>query len=430
MSRSPGIVHVTPEMAPYASTGGLAQVVGSLPPRLARSGCPVTVILPRYGAVDPARLRPLDVELEIPVGAARHAARVLCDPRRDDVRVLFLDVPTLYDRPRLYGERGRDYRDNAARFIALCRGALATIRALELPRDILHVHDWQTALIPVLVAAELDDDPFWRDTRTVLTIHNLAYQGRFWHLDMPLTGLPWALYTPRCLEYWNQINFLKGGIVTADAITTVSPRYAEEILQPEYGFGLEGVLRDRRDDLFGILNGIDRDAWDPATDPCLPARYSAERIQGKGRCKRAVLRELELDDELSRPLFGMVSRLVEQKGVDLVLKAIPAVMKRQDVALAVLGTGEPRLETALEAAASRWPGRVAARIDFDEGLSRRIFAGSDFALVPSRFEPCGLAQMYAMRYGSIPVATPVGGLADTVVDADEHPDSGNGLVIP
>jgi starch synthase len=320
-------------------------------------------------------------------------------------------------RRGLYGEGGRDYGDNAERFAFLTRAALAIPGATRLRPRIVHLNDWQTGLGPYLLAHEHADDPALAGARTVFTIHNLAYQGVFPKEVIPHLGLPWSAFRPDALEFYDRLSFMKAALVGADALTTVSPTYAREILEPEGGAGLDPVLRHRRDRLTGILNGIDAGEWDPATDPHLPARYSARSLAGKARCKAALQRELGLAERPDVPLLTMVSRLAEQKGVDLVAAALPELLAR-DVQLAILGSGDPAYEQALAAAARERPGRMAVRIGFDEALAHRLEAGGDAFLMPSRFEPCGLNQMYSLRYGTVPVVRAVGGLDDTVEDYD------------
>jgi starch synthase len=412
-------MHVAAEMSPLASTGGLGNVVGSLSGATAAAGIETTVVLPRYRGIAIEGATEL-ASVALGIGDRSMKARLL--QRGESPRLVLVDIPELFDRAELYGEHGGSYADNAARFIALSRAALEVAKLLR--PDIVHVHDWQAALLPVYLKEP--DAAISDDVRSVLTIHNLAYQGRFWAPDLALTGLGPAHFNPRFLEFFGDINLLKAGILAADAVTTVSPRYAGEILTPQFGEGLDGVLRDRQDDLHGVLNGIDTDEWDPQTDGRLAQQFSAAEMQGKAACKAALQAEVGLAVEPSIPLFGIVTRLAHQKGMDLLLDALPRVMKKP-TQWVVLGTGDPALERRLRATAKRHPGGAAACVTFDADLAHRIFAGSDFTVLPSRFEPCGLAQMYAMRFGTIPLATAVGGLADTVIEHDAG--EGNGFVI-
>lgn len=422
------ILMVASEAVPYAKTGGLADVVGALPGALARLGHHVKLVMPRYREVGT-------------VGTARHHLDLGLDGRRlevglvevevaDRYRVVFLDCDALYDREGLYGHAGTEHSDNAVRFGALCRAACEYGQQLEVPPSVVHVHDWQAALVPMLLRTRYAVDPAWRRVPVVLTIHNLAYQGLFPPDTMRALDLPPSLFSIEGLEYWNQVSFLKGGINFADVITTVSPTYARQILTPEHGEGFDGVLTQRCDRLSGIVNGIDSAVWDPCSDPLLPASYSAADVGPKREVKRAVLDRLGLpsdDVSLTRPLVGMVSRMVDQKGLDLIFEARTELMALP-VSWVILGTGEPRYEAMWRALAVAHPERVGARIGFDEPLAHLIEGGADLFLMPSRFEPCGLNQMYSMRYGTVPVVRATGGLADTVRDVESTTGPGTGFV--
>ncbi len=419
------VVMAASEVAPFAKVGGLGDVLGALPRALAQLGASVSVVVPLYRCVfqnlNGQPLEPLPLSVRVPIASRHVYGRIMRSKLpRSDVPVYFVDCPEYFDRPEVYGENGRDYPDSAERFIFFSRAALELWAALGLDPDIIHVHDWQTALIPVYVKEQLRPERnLFRKAGLVLTIHNLAYQGRFWHWDMLLTGLPWELFTWQKLEFEGHLNFLKGGIVYADAITTVSRTYAQEILTPEYGHGLDGVLRAFRDRLWGIVNGVDYDVWNPATDPHLPANYDIETVvEGKAKCKAHLQRELGLE-EREVPLVAQIGRLDPQKGWDLIEELADDLMRRE-VQYVALGTGQRRFEQWLEEFAARYPGRAAVRIAFDEALAHRIEAGADIFLMPSRFEPCGLNQLYSLRYGTVPVVHKVGGLADTVVDVNEE----------
>jgi starch synthase len=422
------VAMISSELAPFAKSGGLADAVAGLAGALARGGTEILVVLPKYRSVEAPGARAREDGIEVQVGGARLPVRLWRARLAAGLTLLLIDVPELFDRPGLYDDDGEAYADNLLRFAAFSRASLAALRIMGAPCDVLHAHDWQGALVPMVLKEELAEDPFFSASRSVLTIHNLAYQGQFPADQYARTGLDERYFTVRYGEFFGGVNLLKTGIVTADAITTVSSTYAREVLLPENGAGLDGVLRDRSDDFRGIRNGIDEQVWDPARDPYLACRYRAGAPQGKGKCRRALLEELGLSQQPDLPVFGMASRLVEQKGVDLLIDVIPRFAGR--ARWAIVGTGEPAFESALRDLAADHPGRVAARIAFDEGLAHRIQAGSDFLLMPSRFEPCGLSQMYAMRYGTIPVVSRVGGLVDTVVDVDEHPDAATGVMLP
>jgi len=417
---------IASEAIPFAKTGGLADVVGALGAALKSQGCRVVTIMPRYRIVSKELARPTRTLMEVPVGRRPVGAGIWRATGLGRVPFYLLDIPALYDRPSLYGEKGLDYPDNLQRFTALSRGALELLKHLDLRPDVLHVHDWQAALVPLYLRSLYRRDPFFRDSRSVLTIHNLSYQGRFDLSSAFVTGLADRWLTPRFLEYYGELRMLKGGIVTADRLTTVSPTYQSEIMTPTFGCGFDGILRSRQRHLHGILNGIDTRAWDPSTDPFIPSRFSAAHIQGKGRCRRALLNEVGLPADTDEPLFGVVNRLVEQKGMHLLLETLPELLGL-GTRWVVLGSGDPYLELELARLAFRYPDRLALRLDFDDALARRIYAGIDYLLMPSLFEPCGLSQMYAMRYGAVPVVRRVGGLADTVTDLDRSPGEGTGF---
>ncbi len=406
---------VASEVSPWAKTGGLADVASALPAALARLGHTVTVVLPKYRGVALPDASPVTRSL-------RAAARTLdisfhVHQPQPGLRVVFVDAPAYFDRDGYYGAGGHDFEDNWERFGALAAAALdfAEHESGRAP-DIVHAHDWQAGLTPVLLATAADRYPRLAQAGRVFTIHNLAYQGLFPRDVVPALGLPWSVFAMDTGEYWNKFSFLKAGLTYSDMLTTVSPTYARETQGPELGFGLEGVLTARRDRYVGILNGIDTVVWDPATDRYLPAHFDAEHLAGKVECKRALLSRFGLamgDDALTRPIVGMVSRLVEQKGFDLVEEASEALVKL-DATWIVVGLGDSRFETFLREWAARYPTRVAAHIGFDESLAHLVEAGADIFLMPSRFEPCGLNQMYSLRYGTVPVVHAVGGLDDTV----------------
>jgi len=416
---------VASEAVPYAKTGGLADVTGALPLELAKLGHDVILLLPRYRCLNESgrsfrpvcRLRvptpqgPVDTLVEediLPAGQGN------CR-----VRVWTIRNEAFFDRPGLYQSQGLDYPDNLDRFSFFCRATIEVMAHLRAAcrweTHLLHLHDWQTALCAVYLNTVARDrrDVGAPEVRTVLTLHNVGYQGLFPGVEFENTGLPPSLFNPEALEYYGSVNLLKGGIVFADYLTTVSPTYAREILTPEFGFGLEGVLRNREDQLLGILNGIDIDRWNPVTDPYLPANYSVIDRSGKLMCKRSLQREFQLP-ETSVPVLGVIARLTSQKGLDLVATIIPQLMA-MDLQLVILGTGEPGLEAKFKALQARYPHRMGLRIGFDEGLAHRIEGGAEVFVMPSQYEPCGLSQLYSLRYGTVPVVRKTGGLADTVV---------------
>ncbi len=413
---------VASEATPWAKTGGLADVLGSLPPALARLGHEIDVVIPRYRGITAGRA---DGRVTVALGGRISDAPIFTH-EAERVRSIFVDQPEYFDRPSLYGDGYRDYADNPARFAFLARAALDWAAITGRRYDIVHAHDWQAGLVPVMLGTAFRRHPVLGGTPTVFTIHNLAYQGTFPAEWLPALGIGWELMRIDALEFWGRISFLKGGITFSRLITTVSPRYAQEIQTPDFGFGFDGVLRYRSRDLVGILNGIDYDEWDPARDVHLPEPYTASNLKGKRAAKRAVLETYGIpitSATLARPLIGMVSRMVDQKGFDLLAAAAEELL-RLDASFVVLGTGDRRYEDMWRALAARAGNRIGARIGFDEGLAHRIEAGADVFLMPSRFEPCGLNQMYSLRYGTIPVVRATGGLFDTV--RNYNPGSGEG----
>jgi starch synthase len=416
------ILMVAAEAAPFAKTGGLADVVGALPRALGRLGHSVDVVMPRYRGLDAGV--PV-AHVTVPLGG-QVAEAAIWAVSESGSRTLFVDHPAYYDRDYLYGAVGHDYPDNPERFAFLCRAALEWAASSDRGYDILHGHDWQAGLLPVLQRQVAS--PGLQGVPCVFTIHNLAYQGIFDASWLPRLGLGWEWMNINALEFWNRISLLKGGIVFSRLITTVSPHYAEEIQTPEYGFGFDGILRSRSDDLMGILNGIDYDHWDPARDPCLPEPFDVSHLEGKQASRRAVLEAFGLppDPGGKRPIVGMISRLVDQKGFDL-LAELSDELPRLNASFVLLGSGERRYEDLWLALAARYPDRVGARIGFDEPLAHLIEGGADLFLMPSRFEPCGLNQMYSLRYGTPPVVRATGGLYDTVQNFDKTTGSGTGF---
>ncbi len=415
------IAHLASEVVPFSKTGGLADVAGALPPALAALGHEVTIVAPGHRA---ALKDTLPGEPRGEVSALGLSARLNVLMHRG-VRVVLLDCPALYVRPSLYSLPDGDFPDNPVRFAFFARAALSALAKLG-GVEVVHAHDWQAALAPVLLRHDGQVRFGLRGAKTVLTIHNLAYQGLFAPWVLEACGLPRELFTMDLLEFYGQVSFLKGGLVSADAITTVSPTYAKEILTPAFGCRLEGVLGARRDRLFGVLNGLDLEEWDPGRDPHLELPYGPEDVVEGKRAARALLAAETGVGAASRPLLGMVSRLAEQKGADLLAAALDDTVT-MGFDLVVLGTGERRYEDAMRAAQAAHPGRVAVLTRFDERLAHRIYAASDLFLMPSRYEPCGLGQMIAMRYGTLPVVHRTGGLADTVTDASSK--NGTGFVM-
>lgn len=423
--RSLKICMVASEVVPLAKTGGLADVVGALAIEFAKLGHDVCLVLPCYRQVDALGYQMKDyARLSVPTEQGpieTSILEILAPPLRvmgpGRLRVLAVRHESFFFRPGLYQEAGLDYPDNLDRFAFFCRAVMELLVHLGEKDgwrvDLLHVHDWQAALCAVYLRTLYHAQLSLIHTRSVLTIHNLGYQGLFSAGQFSLTGLPSQLFAPAALEFYGRVNVLKGGLVFADLLTTVSPTYSQEIQTAEYGCGLEGVINDRKHVLYGIVNGIDADLWNPSTDQYLAAPYSSSDMSGKARCKKALQRELGLR-LVKGPLLGIIARLTSQKGIDLVIEVLPELMEL-DVQVVILGTGDPHYEQQVRELAERYPERIAVRNVFDEGLAHRIEAGADMFIMPSRYEPCGLSQLYSLRYGTVPIVRKTGGLADTVV---------------
>jgi starch synthase len=414
---------VASEAVPFAKTGGLADVCGTLPAELARLGQSVAVIMPAYRSAlrSGQPIEPTGIAFEIPMGTKTVAGSLLQSTLPDsDVRVYLVQQDAYFDRDQLYGENGADFKDNCERFVFFCRAVMEAIRLVPLELDLIHVHDWQAALVPALLKTEYAGVPGYENVASLFTIHNLAYQGRFWHWDMLLTGMDWKYFNWRQMEFFGDLNLMKTGLVFADALNTVSPRYAQEIQTPEHGCGLEGVLRERRAVLSGIVNGVDYNEWNPVTDRHIAANFTAEHVQpGKGICKAALQKTLGLPRNPKAPLVGLVGRLAAQKGLDLVEGVIMDWVRTSDTQWAILGTGEPKYQELFERLADEFPDKVAVKIGFSNALAHMIEAGADVFLMPSRYEPCGLNQLFSLKYGTVPVVRATGGLADTIVDATD-----------
>jgi starch synthase len=421
------VLLVSSEVVPFAKTGGLADVAGALPRALASLGIEVTVALPRYRQIDGARfgLRKVHDGIRIPVGERQELLTVFEAPVPGG-RALLLEHEGFFGRNGLYQDKGQDYPDNAERFTAFARGVTEMVRALGLTPDVLHCNDWQTGLIPPYLKTLYAGDPVLGKAASLFTIHNLGYQGLFPAERFSVTGLPRGLFQWRAMEFYGRVNFLKGGLVYADCLSTVSRRYSQEIQTPEFGAGLEGVLKERAADLYGILNGVDTEEWSPATDKHLAARYSRDDLGGKAICKADLQRTMGLPVRPDVAVLGVISRLADQKGIDLVAASAEELLA-EGTQLVLLGTGDPKLEAAFTALQRARPSGAAVRIGFDVGLSHKIEAGADLFLMPSRYEPCGLNQMYSLLYGTIPVVRATGGLDDTIVPFDSKSGEGNGF---
>ena len=424
------VLHATSELHPFSKTGGLADMVDGLTKALAARGHQVGVVTPLYRGVRERfpELRPLELPVSIPLGVASVPVQVLGFEPTPNLTIYFLDAPEFYDRAGIYHENGADYPDNAARFILLSKCAVHLARHLPWQPDILHVHDWQTGLAPLFVRHQQKNDGWANAPRTVLSVHNLAFQGLFPPHDYALTNLPWDYFKTEGLEFYAQMSCLKAGLVFADYVTTVSPSYAKEITGAEFGCGLDGVLcqREARNTLKGILNGVDYNEWKTVGNPRLEHSFTAQRLQGKSQQKRALQKEFGLPVRSDVPLFGVISRLSEQKGMDIELVALEEMLA-SPMQFVLLGSGASKFEQAFKDLAARHPEKVGVRIGFDQALSHRIEAGADFFLMPSRFEPSGLNQLYSLRYGAVPIVRATGGLADSVTDITEDIATANGI---
>ena len=422
------IVFAASECAPWAKTGGLAEVIGSLPREIAALGHKVTVYVPYYRQVReqmPEKKYAIR-SITIPFEYYSRFAAILDGGVHDGVQVYFVHSPELFDREFLYGTAAGPYQDNWERFALYCRAVLEASKELGAP-DVFHAHDWQAALLPVYLRTLYDFDPVLRNRAVVQTVHNAAHQGRFSSETVAKLLFPWDIFTMERVEYYNDFNFLKGGIVYSDMVTTVSPRYAEEIQTQEYGAGLDGVFRHRAPELKGILNGVDYRQWNPAKDGNIAAHYTPENLDGKAVCRKDLLHAFgagAVSD--STAVLGMVTRMTTQKGIDLLAQTMDALM-REDVVLTILGSGEEYYENLARGLAERYAGRVLVRIAYDETLAHKVKAGADMLLMPSRYEPCGLTQFHAMKYGTVPVVHGTGGLEDTVEEWSADAPIGTGF---
>lgn len=416
------ILLATSEAVPFAKTGGLADVAGALPGALAKLGIEVSLFLPAYRDVFQSGqvIEDTGIEFEVPVGSKIVSGRFLRSTLPgSNVPVYLVEQSHYFDRPGLYNQDGRDYADNCERFVFFSRAVVEGIRLLDIPVDVIHANDWQTGLIPALLATEYLTSDRYRSITTLFTIHNMAYQGWFWHWDMLLTGLDWKYFNWQQMECHNQLNLLKTGIVFAHSISTVSPQYAIEIQSEPLGCGLSGVLSGRSEILSGIINGIDASSWDPATDTALFQRYSIDDWKvGKSHNKAMLQKQFGLELNADVPLIGSVGRLADQKGWDLILRILPQFLEHHAAQWLVLGTGDSNIEQKLQHLAQQFPHKLAVKLGFSDALARQIEAAADLFLMPSHYEPCGLNQLYSLRYGAVPLVRATGGLADTIRDLD------------
>lgn len=431
MSRNLRVLVAASEAVPFAKTGGLADVAGALPKELAQLKHQVGLVLPKYQGVEKAGL-PLKLAVErlpVPISDRQEEAQIYETKIAGNgwsVPVYFVGMDKYYDRPQLYGTPAGDFPDNAERFLFFSRAILEALKALDFKPHIIHCNDWQTGIVPLYLRSHYMEDPFFADTASLVTVHNLGYQGTFWHYDMHLTGLGWEYFTPQGIEFYGKINLLKAGLLYSDVINTVSKKYAQEIQTPELGHGLEGVLQARSDYLYGVLNGIDYEDWNPARDPHLAAKYSPKDLAGKAQDKEDLQKEFNLPTKAQVPLIGIISRLADQKGFDL-LAAIMDKLMALDLQLVILGTGEQKYHDLLSALASQYPDKLGLKLAFSNPLAHKIEAGADMFLMPSHYEPCGLNQMYSLKYGTVPVVRHTGGLADTIKNYNPNTKRGNGF---
>jgi starch synthase len=422
------ILFAASEAVPFAKTGGLADVAGSLPIALAALGHDVRVVMPRYRSTDPKRFGLKKVAtFYVPLGSWQERCDVLQGRMGKNVTVYFIEKGIYYDRPELYRTAQADYPDNAERFTFFSRAVLELCRELDFRPEIVHCNDWQTGLVPFFLKTLYRGKAPFERTKSVFTVHNLGYQGTFWHWDMRYLGIGWEHFTPEGIEFWGKISFLKAGLVYSDVVTTVSKTYSREIQTSEYyGHGLEGVLAKRAKDLYGIVNGIDYAEWGPAHDASIAKKYGILRLEGKAACKKELLKAVGLPAR-DAPLIGMVTRLVTQKGLDILAESLPDMMA-MGVQLVVLGTGEEQYQRILTEAAALYPQQMRVLLRYDDRLAKRIYAGCDLFLMPSQYEPCGLGQLIALRYGTVPIVRKTGGLADTVQDYNTRTGRGTGFV--
>jgi starch synthase len=424
------IAFAASECVPFSKTGGLADVVGALPRALAALGHQVSVYVPRYRQTALTDPETVVRSITIPFDDKYRFCSVVTAGASAGVRFYFIDYPPYFDREALYGTAAGDYPDNAERFAMFSRAVLEASKVLGVPQ-VFHCHDWQSALVPVMLRTLYAEDPAFRDVATVFTIHNMGYQGLFPPDTLPLLMLPWDLLAMSKMEFFGQVNFLKGALVFSDFVTTVSKKYSHEIQTSEYGFGLEGVLRDRAATVTGILNGVDYDEWSPQTDKLIAANYSSQDLSGKRKCKQDLLNAFGITNAEARvdtkvPVIGIVSRFAAQKGFDLIAQIMDR-LAREEMIMVVLGSGDKLYEEMFQRLQKQFPNKIAAKVAFDNGLAHKIEAGADMFLMPSRYEPCGLNQIYSLKYGTVPIVRATGGLDDTIESWDARTGKGTGF---
>jgi starch synthase len=420
------IVFAASEGVPFSKTGGLADVLGALPRALAAAGHQVSVYLPLYRQTRLKDAKTVVSSITIPFDDRYRFCSVVGGGKHSNVHFYFVDYAPFFDREALYGTSTGDYPDNAERFALFSRAVLEASKVLGVPQ-IFHCHDWQSALVPVLLRTQYAEDPAFRDAATVFTIHNMGYQGLFPPDTLPLLALPWDLFTISKMEFFGNVNFLKGALVFSDFVTTVSKKYSQEIQTTEFGFGLEGVLRARSSTVSGILNGVDYDAWSPETDKFIAARYSPEDLSGKAKCKQDLLTTFGMTNADARlPVIGIVSRFAAQKGFDLIAQIMER-LAREEMIIVALGNGDKAYEDMFLRLNKQFPQKIAVKVAYDNAVAHKIEAGSDMFLMPSRYEPCGLNQIYSLKYGTVPIVRATGGLDDTIEHWDARTGKGTGF---
>ena len=430
MNKKIKLLLISSEMTPFAQTGGLAEAIAGLSKALKKFDLDIRVALPFYRSIKKMHLNfnTIAKQIKIPMGPSTLKGDIILFKTDENIPIYFIKRDRFFDRSGIYGDRRGDYHDNAERFIFLSKVIFKLCQIISFIPDVLHCHDWQIGLIPVYhKEPSIYNINYFSNTVSIFTIHNIAYQGIFKKDKFIFTDLPEDIFSQNGLEFWGKINFMKGGILFSDIVSTVSPTYAKEIQTKEYGFGLEELIKSRASELCGILNGVDYSNWDPKNDPFLASNYSSKDLRGKEICKKDLINEMELNKEMiNQPLVGMISRLASQKGIDILLKALPGLIK-MGANFVFLGKGEKGYQRDLKMIAKRYPGRIGLRFSYDPTLAHKIEAGSDILVMPSLYEPCGLAQIYAMRYGTIPVVRAVGGLEDTVENYIPQKGKGTGF---
>ncbi|MBC8287059.1 MAG: glycogen synthase GlgA [Nitrospinae bacterium] len=420
------ILLVSAEVYPFAKTGGLADVSGALPPALKKLGHDIRVIMPKYPCTAKAGRKIQSLKIDLSVPGHDQKGSLFKSELADRVPLYLVEHDGYFNRKHIYGEPGTDYPDSVERFSFFSQAVLEAVKSLDFKPDIIHCNDWHTGLIPVYLKSLYRKDPWFSQTKTLFSIHNLGYQGNFPHSHLKATGLDESLFKEEGLEFYGQISFLKGGLIFADTLSTVSPAYSHEIQTPELGFGMEGILQKRSDCLYGILNGVDETIWNPKTDPLIPANYGPKSLSQKKQCREDLIKTFSLRLNKKTPLLCMITRLSQQKGIDLIVAAKDALDKL-DISLVILGTGSTEYEAFFKQWSRNRPGKIATALKFDESLGHRILAGSDMLLMPSRYEPCGLTQMYALKYGTVPIVRAVGGLKDSIQEFSDKTGKGTGF---